>query len=504
MNAKFAMVIDSSKCFNCRACIISCQLENDVLPGHSRNWIKTNFLETPLGMHFQPGNCMHCDDPTCVDACPTGATYKDPADGIVKVREDLCIGCGSCIPACPYGARHRHPEKKIVDKCDYCEARRQSGKMPACVETCPTQARTFGNLNDPQSQASKLLKTKKILRVINQETDTDPVLYYVDETGPMDWTVKAAAPMPIQLWRYGAGPLLKGLISMTGVGLLVMLTRQVFVQDAAIHPVEQDIKQRNDNVTMVRRHTIDAMLMHWFNTICWILLLASGVGLVDNPVLQPFCMGWVQTTHKIFGGGAAVLEFHITVGAIWSAGFLFYGLARFKHITLPFIKEMLTFSPKTDLEWLLKKSLSMTVGTRVMRRLGLTSSIPDQGFYNLGQKMFGISALLGGVVIAATGWILTTSQQGLSAQGTVQWAILIHFVSMGIVFAGLLVHIYMAVFAKGQAPAFFSMFTGNVPADYAVLHHKRWVDEIQATTRTQSEKNLDHLQVENSDDSRVI
>ena len=490
MSAKYAMVIDSAKCFNCRACIISCQLENGVLPGNSRNWVKANSLETPLGMHFQPGNCMHCDDPTCVDACPTGATYKDPIDGVVKVRKDLCIGCGSCIPACPYGARYRHPQKKIVDKCDYCEARRQAGKIPACVETCPTQARTFGNLNDPHSQAAKLLKTQKILRVINQETDTDPVLYYIHQTGPMDWTVKAEAPIPIQLWRYGAGPLVKGLVSMTGFGLLVMFGRQLLVQDDSIRPVDNDPvgivhRRNNKNVAMFRRHTIDAMLMHWFNMICWISLLASGVGLVDNPVLQPFCMWWVQIIHAIFGGGAALLEFHITVGAIWSTGFLVYGAARFRHITLPFIKEMLTISPVADIEWLLKTLLINTVGTKVMQRFGLKAVIPDQGFYNAGQKIFGISVLFGGIVIAVTGWIMTYSQQDLTGQGTVQWTILIHFLTVGIVFAGLMVHIYMAGIAKGQRPVFLSMFTGKVPADYAASHYKRWFEEIQAATSKQ-------------------
>ena len=131
--------------------------------------------------------------------------------------------------------------------------------------------------------------------------------------------------------------------------------------------------------------------------------------------------------HAIFGGGAALLEFHIAVGAVWSAGFLIYGFVRFKRITLPFIKEMLTFSPGTDIEWLLKKILSMTLGTRMMQRFGLKPVIPDQGFYNVGQKMFGITALFGGVVIAVTGWIMTYSQQDLTSQGTVQWAILIHF-----------------------------------------------------------------------------
>jgi len=229
------MVIDSAKCFNCKACIISCQLENGVSAENSRNWIKSNPIETPLGMHFQPGNCMQCDAPTCVDACPTGATYKDPIDGIVKVQNNLCIGCGSCIPACPYGARHHHPVKKIVDKCDYCEDRRASGRPPACVETCPTQARVFGDLNDPDSAVAKLLKSEKTVRIVQAETNTDPVMYYVDQTGPKDWPVKASAPLPIQLWRNVAGPLVKGVVGLTGLGVLVMLGRQLIVKDDHMH-----------------------------------------------------------------------------------------------------------------------------------------------------------------------------------------------------------------------------------------------------------------------------
>jgi formate dehydrogenase subunit gamma len=199
-------------------------------------------------------------------------------------------------------------------------------------------------------------------------------------------------------------------------------------------------------------------------------------------------MGWVNVTHAIFGSGAALLEFHITAGVVWSAGFLMYGLARFKRITLPFIKEILTFSPANDVVWLFKKILSMTIGTRAMQRVGLKSSLPDQGFYNVGQKMFGITALLGGVVIAVTGWIMLYSQEDLSNPGTVQWAILIHFISVGIVFAGLLVHIYMAVIARGQMPALLSMFTGNVSSDYAIQHHKRWYDEMQPPTPLQETK----------------
>jgi len=240
-----------------------------------------------------------------------------------------------------------------------------------------------------------------------------------------------------------------------------------------------------DRNLMLQRHTTDAMLMHWFNTFCWILLLATGVGLIDNPVLQPLCMGWVKGMHVIFGGGAELLEFHIAVGAIWSVGFLIYGIIRFKAVTLPFVKEMLTFSPRTDIEWLIKKPLCMTIGRKMMRRFGIKPIIPDQGFYNVGQKLFGISALFGGAIITVTGWIMTCAKQDLTTQSTVQWMILIHFFMVGIVFAGLLVHIYIAAIAKGETPAFFSMFTGKVPAEYAAAHHKRWFDKVQANTREQ-------------------
>jgi formate dehydrogenase subunit gamma len=240
---------------------------------------------------------------------------------------------------------------------------------------------------------------------------------------------------------------------------------------------------------MLRRHTIDAMFMHWFNTVCWLVLLATGVGLIDNPVLQPLGMWWVRIMHMLFGDGPTLLEFHITVGAVWSIGFLVYGLFRFKRITFPFVKEILTFSPRTDIEWLVKKPLSMTVGVKMMQRFGLKPVIPEQGFYNVGQKMFGIPALFGGIIIAATGWIMTFSQQGIFGQSTVQWAILIHFLTVGLVFAGLLVHIYMAAIAKGETPAFISMFTGFVPADYAASHHKHWFDSLENASKENALEN---------------
>jgi len=231
MRVKYAMVIDSSKCFNCKACIISCQLANGVPSGSYRNWIKTTADGNRTKAHFQPGNCMHCDNPTCVDACPTSATYKDEKDGTVKINAKLCINCGSCIPACPYGARYSHPEKLIVDKCNFCEERRIRGESIACVHVCPTQARRFGNIFDSENEVFHLLKNNKTVRVINQKVDTRPNIYYISKTAPLNWPIEPKAPTPIRLWRDIADPLVKAFVGLTGLGVLIMLGKQLLFSD---------------------------------------------------------------------------------------------------------------------------------------------------------------------------------------------------------------------------------------------------------------------------------
>lgn len=231
MKKRYAMVIDSSKCINCRACVVSCQLTNGVPPMLRRNWIHLGPHEGGAGVHYQPGNCMQCDRPTCVEACPTGATYQDKADGVVKVNRRLCIGCGSCIPACPYGARYRHPVDKVVDKCDFCSARVSRGAPPACVETCPTNARVFGDISDEGSLAARLLKDRQTVRVVNRTTDTQPAIYYLDKTSPMDWPVEARPPEAIRLWKDIFNPAVKGIVGLSGLGVLVMLGKQLLASE---------------------------------------------------------------------------------------------------------------------------------------------------------------------------------------------------------------------------------------------------------------------------------
>ncbi|MBW1941776.1 MAG: 4Fe-4S dicluster domain-containing protein [Deltaproteobacteria bacterium] len=198
MQPKYAMVIDASQCFYCKACIIACQLENEVPPHSYRNWIKSEDGSSRQ-LHFQPGNCMQCDKPSCVAACPVpGATFKSN-DGLVLIDRKVCINCGNCVPACPYGARYRHPAKHIADKCDFCRHRIKRGLEPACVEVCPTRTRVFGDLNDPSSQVNRLLKQGGLVRVINAKVDTQPTIYYKEGTVPLTWPAEPTLPGNVRM-----------------------------------------------------------------------------------------------------------------------------------------------------------------------------------------------------------------------------------------------------------------------------------------------------------------
>lgn len=203
---KYGIVIDATRCIDCKACLIACKVENQVPEGFWRNWIRPLWSRDPgLKTEFQPGQCMQCDGPACVQACPVDATYKQH-DGLVVIDPVKCIGCGNCVTACPYGARYRNPVLRIADKCDFCQHRLVRGEEPACVITCPTEARLFGDLNDPRSSLSQRVAAGDLVRVVAPHVDTRPNIYYNQETRQLDWGVTPTLPgdvhMPIDYWKY--------------------------------------------------------------------------------------------------------------------------------------------------------------------------------------------------------------------------------------------------------------------------------------------------------------
>ncbi|MDT8316614.1 MAG: 4Fe-4S dicluster domain-containing protein [bacterium] len=188
---RYGMVMDLRKCTGGGACMMACKEEFGVPLGVTRMWLK----EENRGKYpdttkvTMPALCNHCDYPICVRNCPTNATYKHP-DGFVLQRYNRCIGCRTCAIACPYNARHLLPYKRtdqelptrIVDKCSFCIHRVSRGLQPACVEACTARAIIFGDLNDPESEISKLLHKERV-STLRPDMGTKPMVFYIGLDG---------------------------------------------------------------------------------------------------------------------------------------------------------------------------------------------------------------------------------------------------------------------------------------------------------------------------------
>ena len=155
-----AIVVNLDRCTGCDACIAACKHEHGVDLGVYWNRV------IPMGpygtypdisMYWLPTMCMQCVGAPCIEVCPTGASQRDEATGAVFIDEASCIGCQNCIGACPYGARTFLEDKGIVQKCNLCVDRLHNDELPACVHNCNTGARIYGDLDDPESDASKAL-----------------------------------------------------------------------------------------------------------------------------------------------------------------------------------------------------------------------------------------------------------------------------------------------------------------------------------------------------------
>lgn len=197
---RYGMVVDLRKCIGCQSCVVACKAEHNTPTGI----LQTNVLERELGKFpnvvrvFLPVLCNHCEEPTCVEVCPSQATTKRE-DGVVMVDFQKCIGCGACVEHCPYHARvlvqdnrtlfpdgktafekpvHQKIPGQVALKCDFCFFRVDKGKQPACVEVCPTQARLFGDVADPKSTVSGLIQKYKAW-VMLPDKNTKPQVYYI-------------------------------------------------------------------------------------------------------------------------------------------------------------------------------------------------------------------------------------------------------------------------------------------------------------------------------------
>ena len=209
----WAMLIDLRKCIGCRYCVYACQAVNDVPDDMRWNVYYPDTTETGEPFHMTRP-CLHCEDAPCTSVCPAKATWRR-ADGLVVMDYDLCIGCRYCQVACPYDARSFNWEERegpsgyqpewgnaevarrprgVAEKCTFCIHRIDRGlaqglipgedrpATPACVNICPVEARVFGDLNNPESKISKLLKELPTFR-LREDLGTEPNVFYVPPEG---------------------------------------------------------------------------------------------------------------------------------------------------------------------------------------------------------------------------------------------------------------------------------------------------------------------------------
>jgi len=211
----FGYAFNITRCEGFMECVTACVKENNLDRKTNTQYIRIfemepgqldpssgdgqYYHEVPVEDKFYMGTqCFHCENAPCTKACPTKATWKEP-DGIVVVDYDWCIGCRYCQAACPYYGRRFNwgkpevPKKEVttrqhylgnrlrpkgkMEKCTFCIQRSRKGRLPACVEACPTGARVFGNLLDPESEIRYVLKHKKVFRM-KEELGTDPKFWY--------------------------------------------------------------------------------------------------------------------------------------------------------------------------------------------------------------------------------------------------------------------------------------------------------------------------------------
>ena len=214
---EFVYCLNLTRCIGCRKCVHACVAENNQsrnpeiqyirvlkMPHGSLDVEKAEHNYSPAtvpekGFFYMPVQCQQCKNPPCVKVCPVRATWQEP-DGITVIDYDWCIGCRYCEAACPYFARrfnwtkpsipaerlnpnmsylgNRPRRQGVMEKCHFCIQRTRQGKYPACVEVCPAGARKFGNVLDPESEVSYILKNKRVFIQLKEEVGTSPRFYY--------------------------------------------------------------------------------------------------------------------------------------------------------------------------------------------------------------------------------------------------------------------------------------------------------------------------------------
>jgi tetrathionate reductase subunit B len=233
--ARYGMVTDTRLCVACHACTVACNTEWTVPAGYARTRVRTTPVTgtfPTLASGIYVAQCNQCDHPPCVSACPSGATSQLD-NGVVQIDRNVCIGCGFCVEACPYDARYINPDTKKVDKCDFCLSRVERGQEPACVATCTTHAKFFGDLEDRRSDVSRFVYEQGARRIETTDVAVGPNVYYLGRAAQLDLVGETFPPRQPRrpaagrVWKGVVKPLVLAMIGVTFLGQAVAFFAQL-------------------------------------------------------------------------------------------------------------------------------------------------------------------------------------------------------------------------------------------------------------------------------------
>jgi formate dehydrogenase iron-sulfur subunit len=473
-----AKFIDTTTCIGCKACEVACQEWNDLpivkteqagsyqtmptLNANFWNLIKFHEQELPddgLAWLMRKDQCMHCDDPGCLKACPAPGAIVQYENGIVDVNADRCIGCGLCATGCPFDVPRFNPKTGKMAKCTLCVDRVQVGLEPACIKACPTGCLQFGTKDEMVALGDKRVKQLQESGFAQASlydpkgvggTSVVTVLAHGDHPEWYQLPADPKIPLAVGLTKSILRPL--GLAAVLGtIGLSFghfLRFGPKDAQDESKPPPPEAVEKKPENTVVANhivRHGLSSRVIHWTVALCFFVALLSGM-----PIWTPI-FGWMA---NIFGGLSVCRWLHpwAGIGFVLAAGAMFF----------KWLGEM-RMEPQ-DWKWLGPKGLDY------FRKRG---DDPDVGKYNGGQKLFFYLVALLAIVLLASGLLMWFPLMFPRVVRELAWVL--HDAAFILFAAAIVVHIYLGTAALPGT--FKSMTRGTVSKGYARMHHRRWYRE---------------------------
>lgn len=220
--------------------------------------------------------------------------------------------------------------------------------------------------------------------------------------------------------------------------------------------------------SQIKKHQVAIVLLHWFNAMVWAIELATGSALIVAPAYRFMPIWYLKLMDSLAGDHANLLRIHIAVGVIWSIVFIVYAIFGWRHYLHTEVLRKEVGIDADDIQWLRIRLLHMLNRSQ--------EELPPQGAYNAGQKLYALMIYSMVPIIMLTGWMMAAR---LLPPVLIQWSMLLHFVAVGMVVSGLMIHVYMGAVFPEERPAFYSMITGTVDELYAYRHHFKWWREVK-------------------------